>query len=138
MTKYKVKSNLKHDGRDYKKNDFVVLNKEQADQLLKDKVVVRTNEAIKEDERESPQPAVNNVKHAGDNKDGEIKIEPGKIEQPKIGEDDDEPVKSKFKVLKALEYPRGTAHKVDSIIELTDEEVGKFAKGLIEEVEDNL
>lgn len=43
--------------------------------------------------------------------------------------------KLEYKVLKGLEFPRGTVHKVDEVLELTDEEASKFAKGLIKKVE---
>ena len=56
-------------------------------------------------------------------------------------EDEDQknnkPVKSKYKVLKGLEYPRGKVHEKDAVLELTDEEAKGFANGLIEEVEED-
>ena len=40
----------------------------------------------------------------------------------------------KYEVLKPIEYPRGTAHKVGAVLELTEQEAGKFKTGLIKKV----
>ncbi len=47
----------------------------------------------------------------------------------------DSEVKSKYKVLRGLEYPRGTVHEVDAELELTEDEANGFAVGSIEKVE---
>ncbi len=43
-------------------------------------------------------------------------------------------VKLKYKVLKGVEYPKGTVHKVDSVLELTETQAEKFGEGIIEKV----
>lgn len=43
--------------------------------------------------------------------------------------------KSEYKVLRGVEFPRGTVHKEESIIELTDAAAESFAEGIIEKVE---
>jgi len=143
MTKtYKVKSNLKHDGNLYTRGKKVELDEEVAMQLLNDQVIVEIENDIEEEEKISPQPAVNNVNRKGEETDGEAKVEPGKVTKPQPGDEvkDDTPKKSEYKVLKGLEYPRGTVHNIDDVIELTDEQASKFSEGLIEEIEkeDNL
>ena len=40
-----------------------------------------------------------------------------------------------YRVLSGLEFPRGTAHVVGAVIQLTEEEAAGFAEGLIEKVE---
>lgn len=139
MSTYKVKSNLKHDGKKYKKGDEVELNEEQAKQLLKDGVVV--DPKAKEDEegkRKNPQPPVNNVKREGDNVKGKQKVEPGAENQSTEDDKENADEKSKFTVLQNLEFPKGTTQDVGAVIELTQVEADGFAEGLIELVDDNL
>lgn len=139
MSTYKVKSNLQHDGKAYKKGDDVELDEAQAKQLLQDNVVVDPNDKDDEgDENASPQPSVNNVKREGDDVDGEAKVEPG-AENETTGDDKEgTDEKLQFKVLQGLEFPKGTPHEVDAILELTQVEADGFAEGLIELVDDNL
>lgn len=87
---YKVKSNLKRDGKLYVKGDEVDLKKEEAMQLLDDNVIAETEEELEDEERESPQPAVNKVEREGGEAGGEIKVEEGKIEKPQPGENNDD------------------------------------------------
>ena len=139
--KYKVNSNLKHDNTNYSKGDIVEMSKEQAESLLKDGVLKNTNDTSEDEERTTPQAPVNVVNRKGGDIDGEAKVEPGKVEKPQPGDEtkdegEDEGVtKLSYKVLKNVEYPRGTVHKVGAILELTAEEVDKFAEGLIEKIE---
>ena len=137
---YKVKSNLKKDGKLYVKGDEVDLDKNDALQLLSDNVVVAIDKEIEENDKESIQPPVNKVSRKNDETTGETKVEPGKIEKPQPGDEvkNNEPEKTIYQVLKGLEYPKGTVYKVDDLIELTDKQAGKFKKGLIEKAEDNL
>ena len=137
---YKVKSNLKKDGKLYVKGDEVDLDKNDALQLLSDNVVVAIDKEIEENGKESIQPPVNKVSRKDDETTGETKVEPGKIEKPQPGDEvkNNEPEKTIYQVLKGLEYPKGTVHKVDDLIELTDKQASKFKKGLIEKAEDNL
>lgn len=86
MNEYKVKSNLKYNGQLYKKGDLVKLNEDIANQLVRDNVLAHM-EDMEDMERESAQPAVNNVKRKGENVDGEMKVEPGKVEKPQPGDD---------------------------------------------------
>lgn len=44
--------------------------------------------------------------------------------------------KMPFKVLKDVEYPRGTVHKKNAVLQLNEKQAGGFAKGLIEKVEE--
>lgn len=142
MSTYKVKSNLKHDGKEFAKGDTIELEGEQAKQLLQDGIIVDPNAegGEGEGEAESPQPPVNTADREGENVEGEREIKPGTTEPPQPGEGQDEAPKSQYKVLQGLEHPKGTAHEVDAILELTDEEASEFAEGLIEKVEaeDNL
>ena len=135
---YKAKSNIKHDGNLYTKGKKVELDEEVAEKLLSDQVIVEIENDIEEDEKISPQPAVNNVKRENERTDGKVEIEPGKIEKPQPGDEikkDDIPEKSEYKILKGLEYPKGTVHNIDDVVELTDEQASKFKKGLIEKIE---
>ena len=137
---YKVKSNLKHDGNLYTRGKKVELDEEVATQLLNDQVIVEIENDIEEEEKISPQPAVNNVTRKGEETDGEVEVEPGKVTKPQPGDEvdkEDEPEKSEYKILKGLEYPKGTVHNIDDVIELTDEQASKFADGLIEKIEEN-
>ncbi|MCP6719737.1 MAG: hypothetical protein KJI72_00205 [Patescibacteria group bacterium] len=61
--------------------------------------------------------------------------EPAVNGEPSVGGEGGEVTKSQYKVLKELEYPEGTAHEEGAVLELTDEEAGKFAEGSIEKVE---
>ena len=134
---YKVKSNLKHDGNLYTRGKKVELDEEVATQLLNDQVIVEIENDIEEEEKTSPQPAVNNVTRKGEETDGKVEVEPGKVTKPQPGDEvkNDTPEKSEYKILKGLEYPRGTVHNIDDVIELTDEQASKFAEGLIEKTE---
>ena len=135
---YKAKSNLKHDGNLYTKGKKVELDEEVAEKLLNDKVIVEIENDIEEEEKTSPQPAVNNVTRKGEETDGEVEVEPGKVTKPQPGDEvdkDDTPEKSEYKILKGLEYPKGTVHNIDDVIELTDEQASKFKEGLIEKTE---
>lgn len=87
MKKFKVKSNLKHDGKFYKKNDLVALEEETAKRLIKDGIVVGLKEEIEDDESEAPQPAVNTVKREGGEVSGEQTVEEGKVEGPQPGDE---------------------------------------------------
>ena len=143
MSDYKVKSNLRHNGKDFKKGDVIDLDEATAEALLNDNIIVDVNaEDVEDEEIETPQPPVNEVKREGDQVDGEVKVEPGTVEKPQPGDNQDnennEPVKSQYKVLQGLEYPQGTVHEVDAVLELTDEEASNFAEGLIAKVDDNL
>lgn len=148
MSNYKVKSNLKYNGKQYAKGDTVDIDGNEADISLRDGIIVDLNATDDDDEDEVIQPPVNNVKREGDDVDGDKTIEAGKVEKPQPGDgqndddeankDNDDAPKSQYKVLQELEYPKGTVHKVDAVLELTDEEAGKFGEGLIEKVEDNL
>ncbi len=84
--KYKVKSNLKHNGTTYAKGQEVELDKKTAKQLLNDNVIVKIAEIIEDEDRETPQPAVNKVSRENDEINGEAKIEPGTIEKPQPGD----------------------------------------------------
>ena len=135
MNTYKVKSNIKHDGKPYVKGDTITLDDEQAKLLLKDGIIVSLKTDI-EDEEEVVQPAVNEVSRDKNETTGEATVAPG--EEIKADPEKDatpEVVKAQYKVLKGLEYPRGTVHKVDDVLELSDEEATKFGDGLIEKVE---
>ena len=135
---YKVKSNLKHDGILYIRGKKIELEEDVATKLLNDNIIVEIDNDVEEDEKISPQPAVNNVKRENERTDGKVEIEPGKIEKPQPGDEikkDDIPEKSEYKILKGLEYPKGTVHNIDDVIELTDEQASKFAEGLIEKTE---
>ena len=90
MSTYKVKSNLKHDGRDYSKGDEVELKEAEAEVLLKDGIVVDLNASTDEDDDENIQPPVNNVKREGDNVGGEKTVEQGKVDQPQPGDNTDD------------------------------------------------
>ena len=135
---YKVKSNLKHDGILYIRGKKIELEEDVATKLLNDNIIVEIDNDVEEDEKISPQPAVNNVTRKGEETDGEFEVEPGKVTKPQPGDEvdkEDEPEKSEYKILKGLEYPKGTVHNIDDVIELTDEQAGKFAEGLIEKTE---
>ena len=134
---YKVKSNLKHDGTLYIRGKKIELEEDVATKLLNDNIIVEIDNDVEEDEKISPQPAVNNVTRKNESTDGKVEIEPGKIEKPQPGDEikNDTPEKSEYKILKGLEYPRGTVHNIDDVIELTDEQASKFADGLIERIE---
>lgn len=138
MSMYKVKSNLQHDGKAYEKGDEVELDEKQAKQLLQDGVVVDPNEKEDEEEKDSPQPSVNNVKRKGDDVEGEAKVEPGAKNETTGDDQEGTDEKLQFKVLQSLEYPQGTAHEVDAVIKLTQVEADGFAEGLIELVDDDL
>lgn len=146
MSVYKVKSNLNHNGRGYKKGDEVELNDEAAAQLIKDGIVANPKEKDDEDDKKETQPSVNNVSREGGDVDGEAKVEAGAKNEPTKDDDDEDDEeenkndapKSEYKVLKELEYPQGTVHEVDEVLALTEVEAGKFDEGLLEKVEDNL
>ena len=135
MNTYKVKSNIKHDGKSYVKGDKISLADEQAELLLKDGIIVNLKTDI-EDEEEVVQPAVNEVSREKNETTGEATVKPGEEIKPDPEEDETpEVVKAQYKVLKGLEYPKGTVHKIDDVLELSDEEATKFGEGLIEKVE---
>lgn len=93
MSTYKVKSNLKHDGKDYKRGDKIELNDEVATPLVRDGVLVsqQADEDEDLDTPEAPQPAVNEVSREDDDVEGDINVEPGTVEGPQPGDDlDDE------------------------------------------------
>lgn len=60
------------------------------------------------------------------------------LEAEKAKNASEEEGKSDYKVLKDLEYPKGTVHKTDSILSLTDKEASKFSAELIEKVKGGL
>ena len=134
---YNVKSNLKHDGILYIRGKKIELEEDVATKLLNDNIIVEIDNDVEEDEKISPQPAVNNVTRKGEETDGEVEVEPGKVTKPQPGDEvkDDTPEKSEYKILKGLEYPKGTVHNIDDVVELTDEQASKFKKGLIEKIE---
>lgn len=139
MSNYKVQSNLKHNGKLYAKGETVNLNEDEAKVLLKDSIIVSLGEETVEEEI-SVQPAVNKVTHENNEANGEATVEAG-AETDVLPEDEKEQteVKTKYKVLKGVEFPRGTVHKVGEVIELTEEQSAKFTDGLIERLpEDNL
>lgn len=43
--------------------------------------------------------------------------------------------KGQYKVLKGVEFPKGTPHEEGTVLELSDEEASGFAEGLIEKIE---
>lgn len=135
--KYKAKSNLKYNGKLYKKGDTVELDEMTAKQLLSDKVVVTMDEEVESDESEKPQPAVNKVERKNGETTGEAKVEPGQDTEVDKSDDDEagELETSQYRVLKGVEYPRGTVHKVGDVLNLTSEQAGLFAEGLVERVE---
>lgn len=137
MKTYKVKSNLKYNGKHYKKGDTVELEAVEAEKLLSDKVVVMLDEDVSDDMPETPQPAVNKVNRKNGETAGEAEVEPGKETQVDPNDDEDktgEPDKSEYRVLRGIEYPKGTVHKVGDVLMLTSEQAGLFAEGLIEPV----
>jgi len=157
MSIFKVKSNIKHNGREYLKGQEIELEENIAETLLSDGIITDPSENIENEEQETPQPPVNNVTRDGDNVEGGTTIEPGKVEKPQPGDnldnEDNAPeekkegmlnkffggnkdeTKSAFKVLEGVEYPAGTAHEIGAVIELTEKEASEFAEGLIEKVE---
>lgn len=52
---------------------------------------------------------------------------------PEVPEPKPEP-KEKYKVIKGVEYPKGTVRKVGDVLELEEKEATDFAPGLIEKV----
>ena len=75
MRKYKVNSNLSHDRTSYKKGDTVLLKEDQAKTLLRDGVVVETDQDVEVEDNKNVQPAVNNVER----KDGDVNGEAGRF-----------------------------------------------------------
>lgn len=55
-------------------------------------------------------------------------------EQASADNADQQAAKADYKVLQGVEFPRGTAHEVGAVIQLTEEEAAGFAEGLIEKV----
>ncbi len=91
MSKYLVKSNLKHDGVDYVKGDTVEIEGEAAEVLLRDRIIADPNESSEDDEEgTSPQPAVNDVSREGENVEGDQKVEPGKTNSSQPGDEEDD------------------------------------------------
>jgi hypothetical protein len=89
MSNYKVKSNLKHDGKEFKKGDTIDLDEATATQLLNDNIISDPNANIEDEEPETPQPPVNEVKREDDDVEGERVVAPGKVEKPQPGDGED-------------------------------------------------
>lgn len=97
--KYKVKSNIKHDGQEFKPGMEIELSATVAKPLLKDGIIVDMSSNAGEGEdvqTTAPQPPVNVVKRKGAGKgdkaaaevNAEKIVEPGKVETPQPGDDD--------------------------------------------------
>ena len=91
--KYRVKSNLKHDGIDYVRGnrvDLSTLDDETIDGLLRDNIISdRKRKESDEGEREMVQPNTKKVSREGDDVEGKQKIEEGKKEQKQPGDGQD-------------------------------------------------
>ena len=118
--KYTVKSNLKHDGRDYVEGDTIELEEADATPLVEGGTIVA-------EEGGEETPSTDGDSTEGDSTEG------GDNSEGDQSEGDAE--KSEYKVLQSVEFPQGTPHEVDAILELTDEEAAGFAEGMIEKVE---
>lgn len=98
MTEYKVKSAIKHDGETFEKGSTISLSPADAKPLLADGIIVNSSEEINDEEPVTPQPPVNVVKRADDQGgtkgagtiEAERVVEPGKVEQPQPGDNDDD------------------------------------------------
>ena len=87
---YKVKSNIKHDGKNYAKGELIVLSEELAKPLLTDGIIVESTETIEEEEV-PVQPAVNEVSHDGDEVEGKVEVKEG-VETEVLPEEEEAPV----------------------------------------------
>jgi hypothetical protein len=135
---YKVKSNLKHNKKHYVKGDEIELDDQTAKQLLSDNIIANIGDNTEEEEKETPQPAVNEVNRKDGDTEGEATVSPGTPDKPEEdGTTTDEAPKAKYKVTKKFERPRGTILEVDTIIELTEEEAGDIKSKFIELVEED-
>ncbi len=86
MSIFKVKSNIKHNGQEYKKGTEIELEENVAENLLSAGIIAEQDEEIEDEEQETPQQPVNKVTREGDDVEGDQTIEPGKVEQPQPGD----------------------------------------------------